>query len=126
MLSFAEGFFLALFIGGGWYWYDAMRAKELAREAGRRRCDEVGVTFLDDTVSLTRLRIRRDGDGRLAIWREFQFEFSSDGSARYGGEIVLFSGRVRHIEMEPYRATPPEPNIGVETARERAERRWLH
>ncbi|MCC6207921.1 MAG: DUF3301 domain-containing protein [Gammaproteobacteria bacterium] len=126
MLTIAEWLILALFIGGGWYWYDAMRAKELAREAGRRRCGEVGVTFLDDTVSLTRWRLRRDEDGRVAIWREFQFEFSSDGSARYGGEITLQGGRIRRIEMEPYRAAEPAPGIGVESARERAERRWLH
>jgi hypothetical protein len=114
MMTLAEFFILVFFIGGAWYWYGAMRAKELARDAGRRRCGEVGVTFLDDTVSLTRLRLRRDEDGQAAIYREFQFEFTSDGSARYGGEITLLGERITHIEMEPYReAMADRPAIDV-------------
>jgi len=94
---------LILIIGGVWYWYHAIRAKELARLAGRRRCNEVGVIFLDDTVMLTRLRLRRDNEGRMKIYREFQFEFTSDGGIRYGGEIVLLGGRVVSLVLEPYR-----------------------
>lgn len=125
MLALAEWFILILFVGGGWYWYGAMRAKELAREAGRGRCRELGVTFLDDTVALVRLRPRRDEDGRVALQREYRFEFTSDGSARYGGEIILLGRDIRRIEMEPYRADPPgRPAIDV--AAEAADRKWLH
>lgn len=125
MPALAEWCILILFVGGGWYWYEAMRAKELARAAGRGRCGELGVTFLDDTVALTRLRPRRDEDGRVALQREFRFEFTSDGSARYGGEIILLGRDIRRIEMEPYRADPPgRPAIDV--AAEAADRKWLH
>lgn len=96
---------MILLVGGVWYWFHAIRAKELARIAGRRRCNEVGVIFLDDTVMLTRLRLRRDNDGRIRIYREFQFEFSSDGGVRYGGEITLLGGRIMNLVMEPYRET---------------------
>lgn len=94
---------LLLLAGIGWYWFDAMRALEAARAAGRRRCAELGLSLLDDTVVLTRLRLRRDGDGRLAVWREYQFEFTGDGNSRHGGEIVLFGGRIVSLEMEPWR-----------------------
>lgn len=94
---------LFLLLGGGWYWFEAMRAKELARLAGRRRCEDVGVTFLDDTVVLTRLRLRRDAAGRVALHRGYRFEFASDGGIRYGGEIDLVGGRVTRVEMVPYR-----------------------
>ena len=94
---------LLLLIGAVWYWYHAIRAKELARHAGRRRCNDVGVTFLDDTVMLTRLRLRRDSMGRMRIYREFQFEFASDGGIRYGGEIALLGERIISLVMEPYR-----------------------
>ena len=96
---------LLLLIGGVWYWFHAIRAKELARLAGRRRCNEVGVIFLDDTVMLTRLRLRRDAMGRVKIYREFQFEFASDGGIRYGGEITLLGERILSLIMEPYRET---------------------
>ena len=126
MLTLTEILLLLLFLGGGWYWHDAMRAKELARAAGRQRCSDAGVTFLDDTVSLARLRPRRDEDGRVNLYREFRFEFTGDGSARHGGEIALLGTRVLQVEMEPYRATPP-PGAAIEIAPEtRADRKWLH
>lgn len=94
---------LLLVLGGGWYWFEAMSAKELARHAGRRRCDELGVTFLDDSVVLTRLRPRRDAGGRMSLYREYRFEFASDGGVRYGGRIALLGRRVTRLEMAPYR-----------------------
>ena len=94
---------LILLAGGVWYWFHAIRAKEIARLAGRRRCEENGVIFLDDTVMLTRLRLRRDDKGRVKIYREFQFEFASDGGIRYGGEIALLGERILYLVMEPYR-----------------------
>lgn len=125
MPSFTEVFILVFVLGGAGYWYDAMRAKERAREAGRRRCDAAGVSFLDDTVSLTRLRLRRGEEGGTQLYREFRFEFASDGSARYGGQVALLGARVLSVEMEPYREAVPVPPA-VETARERAARTWLH
>ena len=92
---------LIILVGGVWYWFHAIRAKELARLAGRRRCEEVGVIFLDDTVMLTRVRLRRDSEGRMRIYREFQFEFTSDGGTRSGGEIALLGGRILYLIMEP-------------------------
>ena len=94
---------LVILIGAVWYWFHAIRAKEIARLVGCRRCNEVGVIFLDDTVMLTRLRLQRDGMGRMKIYREFQFEFASDGGVRYGGEIALLGERVVSLVMEPYR-----------------------
>jgi hypothetical protein len=125
MLTLADGLILVFFAGGGWYWFDAMRAKEHARDAGRRRCVEAGVTFLDDTVSLTRLRLRRDRDGQLTLYREFQFEFTSDGSARHGGEITLYGRRIAHIEMEPYRVVAADRAAGEDAAGP-TDNKWLH
>lgn len=94
---------LLLLAGVGWYWYDAMRALESAREAARRRCRELGLSLLDDTVVLSLLRLRRGEDGRLALWREYRFEFTGDGDSRHGGDIVLFGGRLLSLQMEPWR-----------------------
>lgn len=82
-----------------------MHAKEYARHACRVRCNDVGVIFLDDTVMLTRLRLRRDSEGHMKIYREYQFEFTSDGNVRYGGEIALLGKNIVYLVMEPYRMT---------------------
>lgn len=92
---------LLLVAGVGWYWFDAMRALETARRAGRQRCEALGAALLDDTVVLVRLRPQRDDGGRLALWREYQFELSRDGVTRTGGEVVLLGGRVLSVTVEP-------------------------
>ncbi len=94
-----------LLLAGGWYWFDAVRAKETATAAGRKRCNDVGVTFLDDTVALARLRLCRTAAGHLSICRRYRFEFGCDGGVRYGGEVALQGARILRLEMEPYRET---------------------
>jgi hypothetical protein len=85
------------------YWMAAIRSKEIARAAGRQACERAEVQFLDDTVELTRLRLRRDRDGRLAVFRQYRFEFTSDGATRYRGELAMAGRRVTQLTMEPYR-----------------------
>ena len=85
------------------YWLEAMRSKEFARAAGKRACEQAQVQFLDDTVELVRVRVKRDGYGRLGFYREFRFEFSDDGAARRRGELAMFGKRVLHVSLEPHR-----------------------
>lgn len=85
------------------YWMDAMNAKQLAVAAGKRACDAEGLQFLDDTVVLTRLRLQRTANGSLAFYRQYRFEFASDGGNRYRGEISLSGRNFERIFLEPYR-----------------------
>jgi Protein of unknown function (DUF3301) len=95
---------LSLFLIFGFiYWVDAMRARGIARLSGKVACDKAGLIFLDDTVVLHKIRFRRDGLGRLGIYRKYCFEFTSDGSQRYNGEISMFAKHVVNLTMEPYR-----------------------
>jgi hypothetical protein len=86
-----------------WLWWDGLGAKEVARANCLKICRERDVLFLDDTVALARLRLRRDGGGNLHIYRRFNFEFTSDGEQRYLGYVDMLGQRVLHIEMEAYR-----------------------
>ena len=86
-----------------WLWWDGLGAKEAARASCKRVCREHDVLFLDDTVALTRLRLRRDASGNLRIYRRFGFEFTSDGEQRYLGYVEMLGSYVLHTEMEPYR-----------------------
>lgn len=95
---------LLLLAGAAWYWFDAMRALESAREAGRSRCETLGVRLLDDTVVLAGISLQRDADGRLRIARRYRFEFSGDGFSRHDGEIHLLGDRIIALEMDPWRA----------------------
>jgi hypothetical protein len=103
MMTPMEFMLVVIAVLGFFYWVDALRAKEQARRAGKQRCQEAGVNFLDDSVVLRRLGFRQPGSRRIAFYRKYSFEFSSDGSIRYRGEIELLNKQVHAVSMEPYR-----------------------
>ena len=86
-----------------WYWWDTMQCKEIAKTAGKHACRNSQVQFLDDTVALKKLWLRRGDNGRLQLCRIFFFEFASDGAYRYQGRIVLTGKQVREVAMDAYR-----------------------
>ncbi|MDH5484216.1 MAG: DUF3301 domain-containing protein [Gammaproteobacteria bacterium] len=85
------------------YWLDAMRVKEIARSACQRACSESDVVFLDDTVFLSRFRLQRNAMGQVALFRQYQFEFTSDGSSRYQGNVQMLGKRVQSLHMDVFR-----------------------
>ncbi|HEY6893968.1 MAG TPA: DUF3301 domain-containing protein [Rhodanobacteraceae bacterium] len=71
-----------------WLWMDALGARERAIRFGRQLCREAGVQLLDQTVSLTRIRIARV-DGLPTLVRRYGFDISLDGSDRHRGHLDL-------------------------------------
>jgi len=90
-----------------WYWLDSMRSNEIARGLGRNACNRANVLFLDDSVALSRIRLQRNTAGRLGLYREYRFEFTSDGSQRYKGRLALLGRQLKLLQLDPYRV-PPE------------------
>lgn len=76
-------------VGLAWLGLDTLVARDRARAIGARICRQQNLQLLDQTVALHRMWPSRDGRGNLKIEREFRFEFSSDGTNRYGGQIQL-------------------------------------
>lgn len=85
------------------YWFDGMSAIESARNAGRHSCQRSGVTFLDETVALDKMRICRSQAGRMRLCRNYRFEFASDGNHRYHGMVEMSGKTVTAVSMEPWR-----------------------
>jgi len=85
-----------------WLWYDSMRARERAVAAGQNACARERLQFLDETVECTSVRPVRNAAGRLQLRRIYRFEFSDDGSQRRAGSIVMLSGEVESLTMEPF------------------------
>ena len=84
------------------YWLDSIRGKENATRYAKADCKKVLVEFLDDTVLIKKVRLRRNTQGQIAIYREYEFEFSSTGEFRYKGLVKLLGKHLDSIEMEPY------------------------
>jgi uncharacterized protein DUF3301 len=85
-----------------WLWYDSMRARERAVSAGQAACARERLQFLDETVECTSVRPARNAAGRLQLRRVYRFEFSDDGSRRRSGQVVMLSGEVESLTMEPF------------------------
>ena len=94
-----------LLVSGFLYWLDSIRAKEIATQHSRAACNRVSLDFLDETVSLKKLRLKRNANGQLAFFREYQFEFTSTGEYRYKGLTQLLGKQLVAVEMEPYHST---------------------
>lgn len=95
-----------------WIWMDALGARERAVRYGRDLCREAGVQLLDQTVSLTRLRIQRV-DGLPTLVRRYGFDVSMDGSDRHRGHLDLRGYELGAWSL-PHRANlraVAEPNV---------------
>ncbi len=86
-----------------WYWFDGLQAREIAVRAGARLCQKQGVYFLDDSVAMSKIRLRRNSAGQVVFYREYRFEFTSDGAYRSKGKICLMGRYVVSTEMDAYR-----------------------
>jgi hypothetical protein len=96
---FLIGFFVVSGLGL-LFWRDSLGAREQARAASTRACQQMGVQLLDDTVALERLWPRRDRDGRLKLERLYVFEFTDTGQRRQVGSVLLVGWRVEVLHME--------------------------
>ena len=99
----AEAAALLFLVVAALLWADSLRARERAVRAGRDACSRYSLQFLEDTVSFARMRLARDGEGRLKIARTYTFEFSDTGNNRRDGAIVMLGGEVQDLRLEPYR-----------------------
>lgn len=94
---------ILLILAGLVFWIDSLRARERALAAGRSACERYGLQLLDETVQFARLRLARDGEGRLRLRRTYRFEFSDTGDNRRHGAIVMLGGELQDLQLEPYR-----------------------
>ncbi len=72
-----------------WFWWDSLQKRELAVRAARAVCERSSVQFLDDSVALSKMRLRRDANQRARLYREYSFDYSSMGEDRQAGRVYL-------------------------------------
>jgi hypothetical protein len=94
---------IAVILAGTLFWLDSLRARERALKAGRDACARYDLQLLDETVSVTRVRLGRDEGGQLKIARTYTFEFSDTGNNRRHGAIVMLGGELQDLQLEPFR-----------------------
>ena len=83
-----------------WFWANNMRARELALRLSAKACESVGVQFLDQTVSISRIGLGRDPSGTLNLQRVYSSEFTRDGVERWQGRVAMQGEHVKAIHLD--------------------------
>lgn len=81
-------------------WYESLRIREHMMVVCTRLCREWELQFLDQTVSMTSMRIRRSRGGGFHILRIYQFEVSPDGAQRNQGYVTLLGKTLQSIHID--------------------------
>ena len=81
-----------------WFWQNTLRVRELALGAAREVCHRQQLQLLDATVALRRVVVRRSA-GRLLLQRTFQFSYSSEGSDRQSGFVIVTGNHVEQVGL---------------------------
>jgi hypothetical protein len=82
----------------GWFWLDSLRARELAIGICRAACEQRDLQFLDQTVALRRIGVRRTAEG-LRWRRVYRFDFSEEGLGRRNGHLTLVGLRLEELSL---------------------------
>ena len=90
--------FLLLAVAAFW-WYGTI-SRETAIRFAREACKRVGVQLLDETVSLTKLRLQRTNRGHMSIARWYTFEFSASGIDRRSGTVNLLGDKLLDMHLD--------------------------
>lgn len=93
--------FTLLFVGALVWQHHRVRQRAYITALRYTRFHEV--LLLDESIVLTRMRIKTSHTSLLAIERHFQFEFSSLGDERYKGEVTFIGLQQTHIKLQAFK-----------------------
>ena len=82
-----------------WLWYDSIQVRGIGIGAAKSACAAEGLQLLDDTVSISSLKLARDDAGRLLLRRVYGFHFSDTGDNRRNGSVVMLGQQVLVVNV---------------------------
>ena len=99
-MNFTDGAAIVLFIGLGWFWWDGLKVRERAIKFALQACEGTQVQLLDHTVALKKISLARKPNGHIALLRFYEFEFSSTGTERRKGLVVVLGMAQQYFSMD--------------------------
>lgn len=102
-MNATELLLLLCLLGAAWYWYDSIKARELALRVARQTCIREGVQLLDDTIACRSQRPSRADNGHLQWSRVYDFEYSGNGDDRYRGSVMIVGREVALLDVSEHR-----------------------
>ncbi|HLB30286.1 MAG TPA: DUF3301 domain-containing protein [Gammaproteobacteria bacterium] len=92
--------YLFLLIAIIWWWAAALHAREKILQFCRAACRDAGYQFLDETVALESMSIRKGSHGLPILCRRYRFEISEDGTDRYPGYVILTGDHITNLFLQ--------------------------
>ena len=83
-----------------WFWNSSLDFREYLLRFCHRACREAGYQFLDQTVVLESVYLRKGSHGLPLICRRYRFEVSEDGMDRFRGYVVMHGRSIKHFILE--------------------------
>lgn len=103
MIDLFDCVFLLILAMAGVFIWRAIALREYALVAVKKHLRTLNLQLLEDAVAWQGWRLQG-----WHVLRVYQFEFSSMGDERYGGNISLLGYQVCGIELAAYRIPQPE------------------
>lgn len=87
-LTLFEILCVTVIAGSVWYFFDSMRAREIATATVRAYCKQSCLQFLDGTVGLKKVSFTSE-NGKLRVRRHYEFHFSETDHSRNIGLVTI-------------------------------------
>lgn len=87
-----------------WYFFDAMRAREMATAVVREYCKRSHLQFLDGTVGLRTVAVSVH-QGKLTLKRRYEFHYSESDHSRKVGLVILNGDKVENFILQHQTST---------------------
>jgi len=85
-----------------WLWWWDRGIKQHAFKLCKQQCERSDVQLLDDNIHIKKIKLIKNDNGELKIYRQFSFEFTYTSEQRYLGTIELLGKRLLSFQLAPY------------------------
>ncbi len=82
------------------FWYESLKVREHMIELCRQVCERCDLQFLDQSVAMVSVSIKKGTDNIPHLYRYYKFEVSDNGVNRYPGYVVLFGHEIISISYQ--------------------------
>ena len=83
-----------------WYWQVSLKGREHAIRQCKSVCGDLDMQLLDQTVSLSGIRLGMTANREFMLIRRYRFETSCNGLDRYDGYMLLHGHDLQYVEVE--------------------------
>lgn len=92
--------FILIIAASGCFWWTSAQSRESAVALARRACAQCQVQLLDETVTLSKIRLQRSTTGSMQIARWYRFEFSTSGNNRRDGVVGILGKKLLSMHLD--------------------------